>query len=269
MSLGPASAIVSRRRTSLPSFVLSLASLALALAPSASAQDATSGAFPLSVELHRGMEADFGDVVVEEDGVGGLHFHVALDPGVVGERARVRRVFLSMAGMPEGLAVVPDDPDAMRGLVYPAHHEWRTMGAELGVVVALRERAESDAHRRCHRDRHSHRGHHGGKGPMLEAGFTLVASAPLALADVLAVTSTWRGDATQVGVGVDDAELGRRLRPALLGGLFEADPPAPGGGSGGGVGSGGGGSGGGGVIPPGCFGEIDPLTGEVINLICP
>jgi len=232
---------------------LAALSACLLLAAPAWADDPVSGVFLLDTELYRDLEGAFGEVLVEEDGEGGLHFQVALDPEVAGSRARLRRVLLSLADWPSGLSVVPDDPDAMRMWMRGQPHPWLTMGARFGGVVKIQPRHER-------RRRSFWPWHRPRRAPLHEAGFTLVADEPLALGDVLAMTATWRGTATQIGVQVHELRMHRRYRGfGLLGGLFEADPPP--------------------VdeepppddqeVPEGCFGIVDPATGEITQIICP
>lgn len=233
--------------------------MGLVVAPSAGA-DPTSGAFVLDTELYRGMEAAFGEVRVEEDGAGGLHVTVALDPAVAGDDARVKHVLLSLDPLPEGLEAVPDDPDAHRMMVRRQRHVWHSMGADFGAVVFVWPRD--------HRHGRHHRRGWRRSQPLHTFGFTLVADVPLVLDDVLGMQATWRDDVTQIGVHTHGLALGRRHHnTGLLGGLFapdaepEPDPdegppdgtPPPDDGT----------------IPPGCFGQVDPVTGEIISIFCP
>lgn len=247
---------------------LAMLSTCLFLAAPARAQDPVSGAFLLDTELYRGLEAEFGDVQVEQDGVGGIHVSVLLDPAVAGEDARVHRVYLSMPEWPEGLAVVPDDPDAMRMSLHPQEHAWHTLGADFGAVVKVTARSD--------RRRHHWFRHHA--APLQEVGFTLTADKPLLLASVLGMTATWRGDVVQIGVDVHGLELRRRHHhaPGLLAGVFEADlppddgeDPGPDDGEDPGPGDGELPLPDDGQIPPGCFGVIDPVTNTVTSIFCP
>ena len=232
------------------------------------AQEPDSGVFALSVELFRGVEAEFGDVVVEEDGAGGLHMTVSLDPAVAGPRASVHQVLvsMSMAGLPEGLSVVPDDPDAMRMSVRPQRGAWASAGAEFGAVVSMKPHDDCRGHRHARHHRH---GRHGHSGPVQAVGFTLMADQPLSLDDVLGMTATRRGVVTQIGVMALRADVGRHhpAEVALLGGLFAPDAPAESDGEDDG-GSPDNGEDGGVTIPPGCFGVLDPVTGAVVDVIC-
>ena len=243
------------------------------------AQDPTSGVFDLGLDLYSGDEGAFGTVVVTEDGDGGLHFQLSLDPNVVGERATMRRLFLAMGDMREALRAIPDDRDAVKMLAHRQHYSWHTLGAEFGVIPNIRaasiEMKPRYEHRKHERRWRKHRRFWRPEA-LQDVGFTLVAREPLALADVLGMTATWQGEGMQIGLQVRHAKLGRHHRsPAMLAGLFEADaPPAPAPTPPGGGGSSGGGSGGptttpGTVVPPGCFGELDPVTGQVVNVICP
>jgi hypothetical protein len=232
----------------------------LAVAAPAAAQSPASGVFSLDVELFRGTQAEFGDVVAEEDGAGGIHMVVSLDPTVTGPRASVHHVLVSMGmgGLPAGLSVVPDDPDGMRMIVHPQRRPWLTMGAEFGAIVSMEPRHDCRHHR--------HHGHHPcSAGPVQEVGFTLMADEPMSLGDVLGMTSTRNGVVTQIGVVAFGLDLGRHHRkPALLGGLFQADPVDDGTVDDG-TGTGGTGDG---QVPPGCIGVRDPATGEIIALDC-
>jgi len=246
-------------RPSAPLRPLAMLSACLFLALPAQAQDPVSGSFLLDTEIYRGLEAAFGEVVVEENGVGGLHVTVMLDPAVVGDDARVHRIYMSMPEWFEGLSVVADDADAMRMSVRPQHRAWHTMGAEFGAVVTISPRH----HRRWHR------WHHRSREPMHEVGFTLMADKPVMLGSVLGMTATWRDVVMQIGVDVHGLDVGRRHgRHGLLAGLFEADPPPddeqtpptddeelppPDDGT----------------VPPGCLGVLDPVTGRVVSIICP
>jgi hypothetical protein len=258
---------MSHFRPSAPLRPLALLSACLFLAVPAQAQDPVSGSFLLDTEIYRGLEAAFGEVVVEENGVGGLHVTVMLDPAVVGDDARVHRVYVSMPELFEGMEVVADDPDAFKMSVHPQHHAWHTMGAEFGTVVTI-----SPRHRR-----RSHRWHHRNHEPLQEIGFTLMADKPVMLGSVLGMTATWRDVVTQIAVDVHDLDVGRRHGGhGLLAGLFEADlppvddegpppddeetpptddeelpPPDDG------------------TVPPGCLGVLDPVTGQVVSIICP
>jgi len=262
---------------------MAMLSTCLFLASASNAQDPTSGTFLLDTELYRGLDAAFGDVLIEEDGVGGLHVSVLLDPEVAGEHARVHRVYLSMTEWPEGLEVVPDDPDAMRMSVRPQDHAWLTMGADFGTMVSIKPRSDHHRHRghRWHPWHRSHRSHE----PMQEVGFTLLADKPLPLASALGMTATRRDDVVQIGVDVHGLDVGRRhSAPGLLAGLFEADAPpvddeepipgddeepTPDDGEGPGPGDGEVPLPDDGVIPPGCFGVIYPVTNRVTSLFCP
>lgn len=254
-------------RLPVPPRPLAMLSACLWLALPAQAQDPVSGSFLLDTEVYRGLEADFGEVIVEENGVGGLHVTVLLDPSVVGDEARVHRVYLSMPEWLEGMSVVPDDPDAVRTSVHPQHRAWHTMGADFGAVVTISPR----------HPRRWHRWHHRSREPMHEVGFTVMADKPVLLGSVLGMTATWRDVVTQIGVDVHGLDVGRRHSAhGLLAGLFEADqppvdeetpppddeetpptddeelpPPDDG------------------TVPPGCLGVLDPVTGQVISIICP
>jgi hypothetical protein len=257
---------------------LVLLTTCLFLAPVSHAEDPVSGSFMLDTELYRGLEAEFGDVQVEEDGVGGLHVRVVLDPAVAGDDARVHRVYLSMPEWPEGLSVAPDDPDAMRISLHHQHHAWQTMGAEFGAVVKVTSRSDRRRH-------HWFRP----RAPVHEVGFTLTADKPLMLASMLGMTATWRDVVVQIAVDVHGLDLGRRHHaPGLLAGLFDADlppddgeDPGPDDGEDPGPDDGedpgpGPGPGAGelplpddGIVPPGCFGVIDPATNTVTSIFCP
>lgn len=240
-----------------PHRLWALLTTCLLVAAPAVAQEPTSGTFVLDTELYRGVEADFGEVAVEEDGAGGLHVTVTLDPAVAGARASVQRIFLSMDELPDGLEAVPDDPDALKTRVHPQRHAWYTMGADLGAIVSVRPRHDKRRHHWFWRRWHSQ------PEPVQTMGFTLRADAPLTLADVQGMKATWRDVVTQIGVMAYGVDLGwRHPVPGLLGGLFEADPPPSGS-------PGGGPPPEDGTIPPGCLGEVDPVTGEVLWVICP
>jgi hypothetical protein len=254
----PTDPLAERRRARLGGLAVALLA-ALVLAPSAGAEP-TAGTFALDTELYRGMEAAFGEVRVEEDGAGGLHVTVSLDPAVAGDEARVKHVLLSLDPLPEGLEAVPDDADAHRVMVRRQRHVWHSMGADFGAVVSVWPR--HDRHRR-HPWRWWRR-----PEPIQTFGFTLVADAPLVLDDVLGMRATWRDDVTQIGVHAHGLDLGRRHHGAgMLGGLFEPDAepePDPDDGPPGGTPPPDDGT-----IPPGCFGQVDPVTGEVISIFCP
>jgi hypothetical protein len=246
--------------------------LLLGAAPAA-AQSPASGMFALDTELFNGAQADYGMVAVEEDGAGGLHMTVSLDPAVVGAGASVRHVLVSMGmgTLPAGLTVVPDDPDGMEMIVRPQRRPWLTMGAQFGAVVSIK------AHRDCRRHRHHHHHGHHSVEPVQEVGFTLMADEPLALDDVLGMAATRKGVVTQIGVVAFGAMDRRHPKAVLLGGLFEADPVVDdaGGDDGSDDGSNDGGDdgnddGGGSTseVPPGCIGIRDPATGELIGLDC-
>jgi len=243
-----------------------LLAISALLASPAVAQVPTSGVFDLDHDLYSATDELFGEVMVSEDGAGGLHFEVSVDPELVGRHAALRRIYLSMGEMREGLRAIPDDPDALRMMAHAQESSFHTLGAEFGVVVSMKSRDRDHRWRRF--DRFHHHKHGKRKAPLHEAGFTLVADAPLSLDDVLAMTATSDGFGMQIGVKLDRARVSeRRSSHALLVGLFTPDALAPGGGTGGpptttppppG-----------GVIPPGCFGEFDPATGELLSILCP
>jgi len=260
-------------RSTLVRIAISVALCHLAALPAA-AQAPTAGTFHLDTELYRSVDGAFGEVRLEEDGLGGLHFMVTLDPAEAGENAQLKNVFLSLGdqeGWPAGLHVVPDEPDDFAMYLAPQRHGFFSMGANFGGVVSIYERHDHPHSRGWFRRSHHH-------DSLMEVGFTLMADAPLTLDDVMAIQSSWRGDMAQIAVYTNHTKLGSRFRSmALLGGLFEADPPPPpppvedddaddeeedDGGMGGGLPDDG-------QVPPGCAGIYDSVTGELIMVFCP